>query len=86
MQNLAYKLKATPKVVLPTLASTSELNAKGNPDRCPACGHELFGADAEACSWQAWGTFWEILGLSNVELVSSGCGEYLQDYFATNCK
>lgn len=67
MQNLAYRLDDTLEEI--------------DSDHCPVCDNELFGLDAEACSWQAWGTFWEILGMSNVELVCGGCGEYLRDFF-----
>jgi hypothetical protein len=61
--------------------ATEETFEESGADRCAACGHELFGPDAEACSWQAWGAFWEILGMSHVELVCGSCGEYLRDFF-----
>lgn len=67
MQNLAY--------------SSHEPFEQSSTDRCSACGHVLFGPDAEACSWQAWGTFWEILGVSNVQFVCGDCGEYLREFF-----
>ena len=70
MQNLAYNLDPL---------ADSDTNGS---DRCAACGEELFGPDAHACSWQAWGTFWEVFGMSNVELVCGNCGEYLQNFFA----
>ena len=69
MQNLAYNLD------LPTQPITD------TSDHCGACGAALFGPDAQACSWQAWGTFWEVFGMSNVELMCGNCGEYLQDFF-----
>lgn len=55
-------------------------------DRCSNCGQELFGPDAEACSWQAWGAFWEILCMSQVELVCGSCGEYLREFFRSDRK
>ena len=70
MQNFAYKLE------LPTQTTSDDF------DRCAACGAELCGPDAQACSWQAWGTFWQVLGMSNVELVCGNCGELLQDFLA----
>ena len=78
MQNLAYNID------VPTKGqdlSAKSITARDGLDVCAACGEPLFGPDAEACSWQAWGTFWEILGLSNVELVCAGCREYLQKIF-----
>ena len=68
MQNLAYQLE------------TARDDVSAN--HCPACGQELFGPDAEACAWQAWGSFWEILGNSNVDLVCGDCGEHLQEFFS----
>ena len=78
MQNLAYKADV--------VADASELSgdrqdSRHSADICAACGEELFGPDAEACSWQAWGSFWEITGKSNVELACGACGEYLSDFF-----
>ena len=77
MQNLAYKIEFS------NLAEPARNcgNPNESPDVCAACGEQLFGADAEACSWQAWGSFWEIMGMSNVELVCGACGEYLQSFF-----
>jgi hypothetical protein len=78
MQNLAYKIDV--------LRDASELSrdrkdSRESADLCAACGEQLFGPDAEACSWQAWGSFWEIMGTSNVELVCGACGEYLSNFF-----
>lgn len=78
MQNLACKIDVLPE------ASESSFNSKDSQETmniCAACGEELFGPDAEACSWQAWGSFWKITGMSNVELVCGACGEYLSDFF-----
>jgi hypothetical protein len=61
--------------------SGTSLKSNESSDVCGACGEQLFGPDAEARSWQAWGTFWEILGMSNVELVCGACGEYLREFF-----
>ena len=83
MPNLAYKIE------FPTereQASDKSFKSKDSSDVCAACGEQLFGPDAEACSWQAWGTFWEILGMSNVELVCGGCGEYLRKIFRSDRK
>jgi hypothetical protein len=71
MQQLAYQLNQTREF---------------DSDHCPACGTELFGDDAEACSWQAWGMSWGILGVSQVELVCGGCGEYLREFFRSDRK
>jgi hypothetical protein len=73
MHNLAYKLEFRP--------AQATAGSDGHSDLCPACGNELFGPDAEACSWQAWGTFWEILEMTHVELVCGSCGAYLRDFF-----
>ncbi|HEX9788068.1 MAG TPA: hypothetical protein VGB09_08575 [Candidatus Binatia bacterium] len=75
MQNLAYKIDVLPE------ASRDAGGRRGSADVCAACGEQLFGPDAGACSWQAWGSFWEIMGMSNVELVCGACGEYLQGFF-----
>ncbi|HKY07018.1 MAG TPA: hypothetical protein VJQ55_02205 [Candidatus Binatia bacterium] len=72
MQNLAYK------VDIPAGDSKASERAA---DVCAACGEPLFGPDAESCSWQAWGSFWEVIGMSNVELVCGACGEYLKNFF-----
>lgn len=72
MQNLAY--------------ASEEAFEQSSADRCSACGHELFGPDAEACSWQAWGTFWEVLGMGHVELVCGSCGEHLREFFHSDRK
>jgi hypothetical protein len=78
MQNLAYKIDIPPMRSEPTGHSTK---SESSSDVCAACGESLFGPDAEACSWQAWGAFWEIMGTSHVELVCGACGEYLQELF-----
>lgn len=75
MQNLAYKIDVLPE------ASESPRSAQDGADVCAACGEQLFGLDAEACSWHAWGAFWEIMGMRNVELLCGACGEYLQEFF-----
>jgi peptide methionine sulfoxide reductase MsrB len=83
MQNLAYKIDVRPE------GSESCRNPKQSQkstDVCAACGEELFGPDAEACSWQAWGSFWEIMGMSDVELVCGACGQYLSDFFRNDPK
>jgi ribosomal protein L34E len=77
MQNLAYLIDVEPDENVPARAEKSTDDVAV----CAACGEQLFGRDAEACSWQAWGTFWEIFGMSNVELVCGACGEYLQGFF-----
>ena len=83
MQNLAYKIE----VPMYDETSTSASVKPGNDcDVCAGCGEQLFGPDAEACSWQAWGAFWEILGMSNVELVCGSCGEYLREIFRSDRK
>jgi len=78
MQNLAYKID-----VLPDASGSlgDSRKSQGSADLCAACGEQLFGPDAESCSWQAWGSFWEIMGMSNVELVCGACGEYLSGFF-----
>jgi hypothetical protein len=90
MQNLAYKLEEIPEQetisAVSTAPSASALGIELDSDACPACGQELFGPDAEACSWQAWVAFWEIMGISNVELVCGDCGEYLQEFFSDSRK
>lgn len=78
MQNLAYKIDV---LADPSELSGDRQDSQESADVCAACGEELFGPDAEACSWQAWGSFWEITGMSNVELVCGACGEYLSDFF-----
>ena len=78
MQTLAYQ-SDFPSKDESTLSSPREGSSK--IDLCYGCGYELFGADAEACSWQSWGTSWEILGLSNIELLCGSCGEYLREFF-----
>ena len=77
MQNLAYKIDFSEA----EKSSTESRKSKESYDVCAACGEQLFGPEAEACSWQAWGSFWEIIGMSNVELVCGACGEYLQSFF-----
>jgi hypothetical protein len=32
------------------------------------------------------GSFWEIMGVSNVELVCGACGEYLHEFFRNERK
>lgn len=81
MQNLAYKLELAPAQQTSATGASKTSATDGNSDICPACGNELFGPDAEACSWQAWGTFWEILGMTHVELACGGCGEHLREFF-----
>jgi hypothetical protein len=83
MQNLAYKIDAFMDAPEPPEAS---VKSKDSADLCAACGEQLFGPDAESCSWQAWSSFWEIMGMSNVELVCGACGEYLQAFFHTDKK
>jgi hypothetical protein len=78
MQNPAYQLDLSFE---DETRADPRRGAQNDTDLCPACGQELFGSDAEACSWQSWGTFWEILGLSHVELVCGECGEYLRGFF-----
>ena len=82
MQNLAYKIDALPDASEPS----HNPEDSGSTDVCAACGEELFGPEAEACAWQAWGSFWEIMGMSNVALVCGACGEYLQAFFQTDRK
>lgn len=80
MHNVAYKIDVSAD------SSESDVHSTkpgGGSDVCTACGESLFGSDAEACSWQAWGNFWEIMGLSDVELICGACGEYLRDFFKT---
>jgi len=84
MHNLAYRLDI--ELDESRAARQPELKSKHDADACAACGEPLFGPDAQACSWQAWGTFWEILGMSNVELVCGACGEYLRDFFRDDSK
>jgi peptide methionine sulfoxide reductase MsrB len=74
IHNLAYKVDDAS-------AAENAKESRDHADVCAACGEPLFGPDAEACSRQAWGSFWEITGLSNVELVCGACGEYLQEFF-----
>jgi hypothetical protein len=76
VQNLAYNIDILPDA--PTRDSTT---SQPPEDACAACGEPLFGPDAGSCSWQAWGSFWEIMGMSTVELVCGACGEYLQEFF-----
>ena len=83
MQNLAYKIEVP---INEETASRDAAKGQEGSDVCTACGEQLFGPDAEACSWQAWGSFWEIMGMSNVELVCGACGEYLQSFFCENRK
>jgi hypothetical protein len=83
MQNLAYRIDVLPEVSEP---SRNPKRSQESTDVCAACGEQLFGPEAEACSWQAWGSFWEIMGMSNVELVCGACGEYLQAFFHTDKK
>ena len=83
MQNLAYQIDL--------LSEVSETSRDGKYSQesaavCAACGEQLFGPDAETCSWQAWGSFWEIMGMGNIELVCGACGEYLQAFFHTDKK
>ena len=77
MQNLAYKIEIPMYDEAPTVQPQA--------DSCAACGEKLFGHEAHGTSWQAWGAFWKISGLSNVELVCGACGEYLQNIF-DGCK
>ena len=83
MPNLAYKIEVA---MDDKRASRQSVKGSGNSEVCAACGEQLFGPDAQACSWQAWGTFWEILGLSNVDLVCGSCGEYLREIFRSDRK
>ena len=76
MQSLAYKIAVD--VAEPCRGSKASQEIS---EVCAACGERLFGPDAEPCAWQAWGSFWEIMGRSNVELVCGACGEYLQAFF-----
>ena len=78
MQNLAYNIEIPMYDEATTATST---NAKNPSDVCAACGEILFGHQGHDTSWQAWGVFWEISGMSNVELVCGACGEYLQKIF-----
>jgi hypothetical protein len=78
MQNLAYKIDIPPMTSQSNGRST---RSESSSDVCAACGEPLFGPGAEACSWQAWGAFWEIIGTNHVELVCGACGEYLQELF-----
>lgn len=78
MQNLAYQLNFTLEDQKTPPASR---DIRGNTDLCPGCGHELFGPDAEACSRQSWGAFWEIVGFSHIEPVCGSCGEHLHGVF-----
>ena len=81
MQNLAYEMEIDVEE-----SSHKRRESNQSSDVCAACGEQLFGPDAEACSWQAWGSFWEIMGMSNVELVCGACGEYLQSFFCEDRK
>jgi len=83
MQNLAYKIDVLPEVSEP---SGDAKHSQERGDVCAACGERLFSPDAEACSWQAWSSFWEIMGMSNVELLCGACGEYLQALFLVDKK
>lgn len=76
MQNLAYKIDLADEI--PAVANA---NNSIPADACAACGESLFSDKARGTSWQAWGTFWGIAGMSNVELVCGACGEYLQNIF-----
>ena len=83
MQNLAYRIDAfTDAPESPDKSPKS----KDSAEVCAACGEELFGPHVEATSWQSWVTFWEIFGMSNVELVCGACGEYLSDFFRDDGK
>jgi hypothetical protein len=86
MQNLAYDLDTDEHETSAREFQTAPAGGAGvDSERCAACGEELFGPEAQAASWQSWGTFWEIMALSNVELVCGACGEYLQDFFRSDC-
>lgn len=74
MQNLAYKIDVD-------VGESRPSSSQESTDVCAACGEQLFGPDADPGSWQAWSSFWEIMGRSNVELVCGACGEYLQAFF-----
>jgi len=37
--------------------------------------------NAESCTSQSWGAFWGGMGMSSVELLCGGCGEYLRGFF-----
>ena len=52
MQNSAYKIDVQ---INRKTASRDFANEQDGYDVCAACGEQLFGPDAEACSWQAWG-------------------------------
>ena len=81
MRNLAYKIE------VPINEETRDsTKGRDGSDVCAACGEQLFGPDAEASSWQAWGSFWEIMGMSHVELVCGACGEYLEGFLREDRK
>ena len=82
MQNLAYKLDVDQhETHADELRTTPARRASADSDHCAACGEELFDPDAQAASWQAWETFWEIIGMNNVEIVCGACREYLKGFF-----
>ena len=83
MQNLAYQLDITsPEEIIAPPAPEHSFDCTGaDQNACAACGEQLFGAGAEASSWQSWQIFCDALGMSNVELVCGACGEYLQKIF-----
>lgn len=78
MQNPACTIDVLPEA---SESPRSFKSVQDGADVCAACGEQLCGPDAEACSSQARGSFWEIMGMSNVELVCGACGEYLQEFF-----
>jgi hypothetical protein len=84
MQNLAYQLDLTsPEEIFAPPAREPSVDGTGaDQHACTACGEKLFGAGAEASSWQSWQIFWDALGMSNVEIVCGACGEYLSKLFA----
>ena len=80
MQNLAYKIDLADE-----MPAAMNRKVDAGADACAACGENLFSDQAHGTSWQAWGAFWGIAGMSNVELVCGACGEYLQNIF-DGCK
>ena len=54
MKNLAYKIAVLPELSEPC---RGRKHLRESTDLCAACGEDLFGPDADACSWQAWGSF-----------------------------
>jgi hypothetical protein len=80
MQNLADKIEIPMYDEAPT---TTSGYGNDQTDSCAACGEKLFDHDAHDTSWQAWGAFWGITGMSSVELVCGACGEYLEKIFSS---